>query len=66
MLPAPIKVRDTLSLREMRQAGRPRYIFHRRKRSALPMTMRSDKPIAAAQITGLRKPNAASGMDAAL
>ena len=40
--------------------------FHFRNRSALPMTTRSETPIAAAQRTGLRKPRAASGTAAAL
>src|SRR4051812_37505193 len=40
--------------------------FQRRRRRALPMTMTSEKPIAAAQITGLMKPSAARGMEATL
>src|SRR5438034_10872833 len=40
--------------------------FQRRNRSALPITTRSDIPIASAQRTGLRNPNAASGTAAAL
>lgn len=34
---------------------------HRNSRSALPITIRSEAPMAAAQKTGLRKPSAASG-----
>ena len=37
-----------------------------RRRKALPITTKSDRPIAAAQRMGLRKPSAARGMPMAL
>jgi hypothetical protein len=40
--------------------------FHRRKRNALPMTIMSENPMAAAQRIGLMKPSAAKGMPTAL
>ena len=39
---------------------------HRSSRSALPITIRSDAPMAAAQKIGLMKPSAASGTPSAL
>ena len=39
---------------------------HRSSRSALPITIKSEQPIAAAQKTGLMKPSAASGTPSAL
>jgi hypothetical protein len=40
--------------------------FQRRRRKALPITTRSDSPMAAAQRIGLIKPNAAKGIPTAL
>ncbi len=42
------------------------YFRQRRRRNALPMTMRSDTPMAAAQKMGLMNPSAASGTPSAL
>ena len=62
ILPAPVRI---LNLRlDADLAGY--FNRHRRSRKALPMTTRSDKPIASAQRTGLMKPNAARGIPAAL
>ncbi|GEM_PF-6780852 len=44
----------------------PYHPFHRLNRSAFPMTIMSEKPIAAAHRTGLMKPSAARGIPAAL
>ena len=53
----------------IQQSGTLRYLEgarQRRSRSALPITTRSDNPMAAAQRIGLMNPSAASGTPTAL
>ena len=57
---------DCGSRGKSRETSEDPYARHRRSRNALPITTKSDKPIAAAHRIGLIKPSAASGTPMAL